>query len=436
MLTVFYTLAGQPISGSLKSKIPWRATQFKLFMYITRLSLTNFRGFSRLDLDIPREIFLLVGGNAQGKTTLVEAIYFLSTFTSFHASSDRQLINFSIPKDGTTVGRIVGEFQRKDGGHWIEVRLIREALPGNSSARFRKEILLDGVKRKMHDVIGWFNAVTFLPQMARIIEEGPSDRRRYLDLLISQVSPRYVRHLSDYGQTLSQRNALLKQLAERGGDPGQLAVWDGMLARHGAIIMQERIRAIREIEEDAKRVHYDLTHGREVLRLDYQPAFEPLLPPEGQMALPVSSIADRSSLSLEELENGMLEALKTLQQEEIARGVTTIGPHRDELRFMSNQIDLGDFGSRGQGRTALLAMKLAEANWLHQRTGDWPVLLLDEIMSELDTQRRKDLLLALSECDQAILTSTDLSMFEPGFVASHPVWRVAGGVVKPEIIEN
>jgi DNA replication and repair protein RecF len=402
-------------------------------MYLSRLSLTDFRGFSRLDLNVPREIFLLVGENAQGKTTLLEAIYFLSTFSSFHASSDRQLINFHNPIDKIAVGRIVGEFTRRDGDHRIEVRLIREPNGGNGETRFRKEALLDGVKRKISEVVGWFNAVIFLPQMARIIEEGPSERRRYLDLLISQVSPRYVRHLSDYDQTLSQRNALLKQLGDRGGDPGQLAVWDGMLARHGAFIMWERIRAIREMEEEAKRVHYDLTNGQEVLRLDYQPAFEPLAQPEGQMALPVSAVTDRSGLSVEEIEAGLLAALQGKQREEIARGVTTLGPHRDELRFLSNQIDLGDFGSRGQGRTALLAMKLAEVIWLHQRTGDWPVLLLDETLSELDTQRRADFLSALSKCDQAILTSTDLNMFAPDFVNSHPVWRVDHGMVESQL---
>jgi DNA replication and repair protein RecF len=410
-------------------------------MYLKHLSLTNFRSFSRLDLEIPREIFLLVGDNAQGKTTLLEAVYFLSTFTSFHASADRQLISFTAPQggiasqNGIAVGRITGEFVKQSHVHRIECRLIREPVGVNGSLRFRKEVLLDGVKRKISEVIGVFNAVIFLPQMARIIEEGPAERRRYLDMIISQVSPRYVTHLNDYAQTLSQRNALLKQLAERGGDPGQLAVWDGMLARHGAHIMLERIQAIREVEAEAKRVHYDLTHGREVLRLDYQPAYDPLAVSNGQMSLPVSTVADRSGFSVEEIETGLLEALRKLQREEIARGVTTIGPHRDELRFLGNQVDLGDYGSRGQGRTALLAMKLAEVTWLKGRTGEWPVLLLDEIMSELDTGRRDDLLAALSACDQAILTSTDLSMFATDFVKSHPVWRVAAGMVKHEVDE-
>lgn len=401
-------------------------------MYLRQLSLTNFRSFSRLDLNFPREIFLLVGNNAQGKTTLLEAIYFLSVLASFHASSDRQLISFSAPENGIAVGRIIGEFHKHGRDHRIEVRLIREPNGINGGLRFRKEVLLDGVKKKLSEVIGAFNAVIFLPQMARIIEEGPSERRRFLDMLISQVSPRYVTHLSDYAQTLAQRNALLKQLAERGGDSSQLAVWDGMLARHGAWIMHERIQALHELEAEAKRVHYDLTHGKEVLRLDYQPAYDPLSRPEGQMVLPVSSPTNRASCSVEEIESGLLETLKKIQREEIARGLTTIGPHRDELRFLSNQVDLGDYGSRGQGRTALLAIKLAEVAWLHQRTGEWPVLLLDEIMSELDIQRRSDLLKVLTACDQAFLTSTDLSMFEPSFVHSHPVWRVSGGVISPE----
>lgn len=398
-------------------------------MHLSHLSLTNFRSFSRLDLDIPREIFLLVGDNAQGKTTVLEAVYLLSAMSSFHAATDRQLINFSAPENEVAVGRIIGEYVKQGASHRIEIRLIREPVGVNGNLRFRKEVLLDGVKRKINEVIGAFNAVIFLPQMARIIEEGPVERRRYLDMLISQVSPGYVSHLNDYAQTLTQRNALLKMLAERGGDKSQLAIWDGMLARHGAQIMHERIQVICELEAETKRIHYDLTKGKEVLRLIYQPAYDPLIIHNGQMALPVTSVGDRSNFSVKEIETGILEVLQKLQREEIIRGVTTTGPHRDELRFLSNQVDLGNYGSRGQGRTLLLALKLAEVNWLRKRTGEWPVLLLDEIMSELDTQRREDLLAALSECDQAILTSTDLSMFAEGFIKKHPVWQVSGGMV-------
>lgn len=396
-------------------------------MYLNHLSLSNFRSFSRLELAFPREILLLVGGNAEGKTSLLESIYLLSTMTSFYAGSDRQLINFTLPETDVVVGRVVGDFTRRDSTHRIEVRLIMETNGANGSTRFRKEALVDGVRRKLSEAVGMFNAVNFMPQMARIIEESPADRRRYLDMLISQVSPRYLKHLNDYNQTLSQRNALLKQLAERGGDQGQLTVWDDVLARHASMIMYERIQTLQLFGEEARQIYLKLTNGHEDLRFDYQPAYEPLQLHNYHSGIPESVVMDRSHLSKEELESGILEALKQRRREEIARGVTTIGPHRDELRFLSNNVDLGNYGSRGQGRTALLAMKLAEVNWLHQQTGEWPVLLLDEIMSELDIQRRRDLLAALSHCEQAILTSTDLEMFDPTFVNSRPIWRADAG---------
>lgn len=396
-------------------------------MYLNHLSLSNFRSFSRLELAFPREILLLVGGNAEGKTSLLESIYLLSTMTSFYAGSDRQLINFTLPETDVVVGRVVGDFTRRDSTHRIEVRLIMEPNGANGSTRFRKEALVDGVRRKLSEAVGMFNAVNFMPQMARIIEESPADRRRYLDMLISQVSPRYLKHLNDYNQTLSQRNALLKQLAERGGDQGQLTVWDDVLARHASMIMYERIQTLQLFGEEARQIYLKLTNGHEDLRFDYQPAYEPLQLHNYHSGIPESVVMDRSHLSKEELESGILEALKQRRREEIARGVTTIGPHRDELRFLSNNVDLGNYGSRGQGRTALLAMKLAEVNWLHQQTGEWPVLLLDEIMSELDIQRRRDLLAALSHCEQAILTSTDLEMFDPTFVNSRPIWRADAG---------
>ena len=401
-------------------------------MYLTRLSLTNFRAFSRLDLDFPRRIILLYGANAQGKTSILEAVSFLATFSSFHASNERQLLNFNMAEATQMVGRIVAEYQRASKKHTLEVRLILERNGTAASPRFRKEILLDGVKRRVGDVLGHFNAVIFLPQMARIIEGSPSDRRRYVDELLAQIVPHYGKHLSDYAKVLSQRNALLKMLSEQGGDARQLEVWDDMLAKHGAAIMHARIQALDELELVARRVHQQLTHGAEILRLSYQPAYEPLPQPKGQLLLPVETTVDRSSLKADEIQAGLKKALHAAYREDISRGITTLGPHRDDLRFISNQIDLGDFGSRGQSRTVLLAMKLAEVQWMHQKTGEWPVLLLDEIMSELDPQRRDDLLTALDQVEQGLITSTDLDMFEDAFVAKHDTWLVEGGRVLPQ----
>ncbi len=198
-------------------------------MYLTHLSLTDFRSFTRLDMDVPRRILLLVGNNAQGKTTLLEAVYFLATFTSFHASNDRQLISFLRTHQPLAVSRIVADYMRGERMHRLEVRLIQDN--NNGSIRLRKEILLDGVKRTTQNALGAFNAVIFLPQMTRIIEGGPDERRRYLNLALSQTMPGYARDLTEYSQALMQRNALLKQLNERSGDPDQLFYWDEILSK-------------------------------------------------------------------------------------------------------------------------------------------------------------------------------------------------------------
>jgi DNA replication and repair protein RecF len=398
-------------------------------MYLTHLSLTNFRAFTRLDMDVPRRTLLLVGDNAQGKTSVLEAIYYLATFTSFHAATDRQLINFLAGQESLAVGRLVADYQRGTTRHHLEVRLIQESNGIVGPARFRKEILLDGVKRSANEATGHFSAVIFLPQMTRIIEGSPEERRRYLNLAISQVVVGYPQALSDYQQALTQRNALLKLLGERGGDQGQMVYWDGILADRGAVLLFARITAVQEIERLAARIHARLTNGAEVLQLVYQPSYDPLPQPEGQFAFPLQTAVNRSGLSLDQIRSGFIGRLAAVRPEEIARGVTTIGPHRDELRFLSNGIDLGDFGSRGQIRTALLSLKLAEALWIRDRVGQWPVVLLDEIMAELDDHRRADLLTYLGECDQTLLTTTDLKLFSPDFAAETTVWQVRQGVV-------
>jgi DNA replication and repair protein RecF len=303
--------------------------------------------------------------------------------------------------------------------------------------RLRKEILLDGVKRPVSDVIGHFNAVIFVPQMSQIIEGAPEDRRRYLNLALAQSTPSYARVLSEYNQALTQRNALLRSLGERGGSGDkrsspvdQLDVWDEALTRLGSQLILWRIEALRQIERLAARVHHELTHGSEILRLAYEPAFDPLPRPNGQLGLRMDMIIDRSHLELNEIREGFRASLSALRSVEIARGVTTIGPHRDEIRFLTNDIDLGNYGSRGQVRTALLSLKLAEVNWMKDRTGEWPVILLDEVMAELDSRRRADLLSYMGQTEQAVFTTTDLNLFAPEFAANAEIWRVEGGRVE------
>jgi DNA replication and repair protein RecF len=405
-------------------------------MRLTHLSLTNFRNFARLDVDVPAGPVLLVGGNAQGKTSLLEAVYYLATFESFHAGNDRQLINFVAGRDPLAVGRIVADFHldrpatgRAHGRetHRLEVRLIQESDPYEPTARLRKEILLDGVKRKVGEAIGSFNAVLFLPHMLRVLEGPPDERRRYLNLAVSQVDRRYALALAEYTKVLTQRNALLKQLGERGGDPGQLEYWDERLALYGAQIIHTRIQAVQELERLAARTHLELTRSEEVLRLAYQPSYDPLPRRSNQFALPIQSPSDRSGLALEKIQAGFRECLAQARPEDTARGATSLGPHRDELRFLGNGIDLGMYGSRGQARTTVLSLKLAEVAWMHARTGQWPVLLLDEVLAELDSERRADLLARLADCEQALMTTTDADSFSHEFSARAAVWRIHAG---------
>ncbi len=372
---------------------------------------------------------MLVGNNAQGKTSLLEAVYFLATFASFQTHTDRQLVNFLAARENPAVARIVADYQRAGRKHRLEVRVILENV-GPLGVRSRKEILLDGVKRPSSEVIGHLPAVLFIPQMSLVLEGGPEERRRYLNLALAQAIPGYAMALSNYHQALTRRNALLKMLSERGGDSGQLTYWDETLTASGAQIIHWRIAAIQEMERLAARAHNGLTRGAEVLRLAYQPAFDPLPRPNGQIALRLDVATNRSALDLDSIRQGFLDALGRIRAEEINRGVTTLGPHRDELRFLSNGIDLGNYGSRGQIRTALLALKMAEIDWMQARTGEAPIVLLDEVMAELDGERRADLLTALENAGQVLLTTTDTSLFNPEFVETAETWQVVAGTVQ------
>jgi DNA replication and repair protein RecF len=399
---------------------------------LLHLSLTNFRSFTRLDINVPQGTIVLVGDNAQGKTTLLESVYFLATLTSFHAESDRQLINFLIAPEPLAVARIKADFRRGNRTHHLEVRVIQERNGLAGTPRVRKEILLDDLKIKSSEVIGLFNAVLFLPQMLQVIDGPPRNRRRYLDLAVAQVVPDYTVTLSTYNRIHSQRNALLKQIGEQGGDPNQLDYWDDRLSHLGAWLVHARIQAIQEIEILAALIQRELTQGREVLRLNYRPAFDPLPVPEGQYALDLDDPRDRTGLTVEQIKHRFLDLLHKLRREEIARGVTTIGPHRDEMLFLSNAVDLGTYGSRGQMRTALLTIKLAEVAWMKQKTGHWPVLLLDEVLAELDANRRSDLLARIIESEQTLLTTTDLGLFTPTFIQDAKIWKIKGGRVRLE----
>jgi DNA replication and repair protein RecF len=400
-------------------------------MHLVHLSLTNFRNFIRLEKDFSAGSTLLVGANAQGKTSLLEAIHYLCGANSPHTTNDRQLINFLAQNDATPVARVVAEVRRRDRPQRIEIRLIVESATLKGEGRLRKEVLINGVKRRVRDLAGVFNAVMFLPQDMQVIEGPPSERRRLLNTAISQADPTYADALAEYAKVLSQRNALLKQLQERNGDPEEMTFWDTQLCELGGTLIRARALALYELEQLAKQNHHELSRGEETLRLAYLPSFDPISRPENQLDLPLDTPMDRTSIGHEAIRSGMLTELERTRQDEIGRGMTLIGPHRDDFAFFANGIDLRLYGSRGQNRSAMLSMKLAEVEWLQGRTGEVPVLLLDEVLSELDPERRVDLLSRVDTAEQSILTAADLEMFEQGFCQRATMWEIKGGTVSP-----
>ncbi len=396
-------------------------------MLLNHLSLTNFRNFARLELDIPTGATILVGANAQGKTSLLEAIYYLTGASSAHATSDRQLINFLAQEQPQAFARLVAEVEAHNRLQRIEIRLTLENLAGEF--RPRKEILINGLPKRMRELAGTFNAVLFLPQDMEIVEGSPSNRRRYLDSTLVQADPAYAASLSDYSKVVSQRNALLKNLQDRRNNNSQLDFWDEQLSDLGATLIRARALALHELERLAAPIQEQLTQAKEDLQVRYLPSYDPISTPEGQLNLPIDSRLDRTTIGREDVRQGFLTALGANREEELARGVTTIGPHRDDFSLLSQGIDLRLYGSRGQNRTAMLALKLAEIQWLEERTGEMPILLLDEVLAELDAARRADLLARIQPARQAILTSADLSMFTDAFQQAASLWTVHAGTI-------
>lgn len=396
-------------------------------MRVRHLSLTNFRLYARLESTLPAGPLILVGANAQGKTSLLEALFYLATAQSHHAASDRQLINFLALHEAQPFARLVAEVETRRQVLRVEIRLIVETTGGEG--RLRKEILVNGVKKRLSDLAGRVNVVLFLPQDMAIVEGSPSDRRRYLDLALAQVDATYSFALGEYAKVLAQRNALLKQLQDKGGNANQLDFWDERLCEHGGLIMAARIAALAELEAIAAPLHRDLTAGADSLRLAYHPAFDPTAAPEGQLGLPLQVPVHQVGLSAQDIRARLRQKLQAARAEEIARGMTLTGPHRDELRFIAGGVDVGTYGSRGQARTAVLALKLAEMEWMRRRSGEWPILLLDEVLAELDGNRRRDLLGRLNGADQVVLTTTDLGLFPPEFRKLATVWTIQNGAV-------
>ena len=378
-------------------------------MRLTLLTLHNFRNYARLNFDLPPGISVLLGNNAQGKTNLLEAIYYLATTRSPHAGADRELINWlTAEQEPLPYARLVGHIARGASEVSIEITLTQQP---NNGGRYRKQVRLNGVAKRAIDLLGHLNVVLFLPEDIALVSGSPSLRRHYLDATLCQIDPHYCSALVRYNEVVTQRNALLRDLRERGGDPIQLAFWDGRLVENGAYLVSRRWEALLALDELAHGRHSELTDGTEQLHLRYVPSVE--------MEEPADQEAVGAAFQAQVL---------ALRSREIGAGVTLVGPHRDDLRFLIDGVDAGIYGSRGQQRTTALALKLAEVDLMKRETGEYPVLLLDDVLSELDEHRRHFLVHTLEDgVEQVIVTTTDLHTLPEAFLQRCHLWRLQMG---------
>ena len=401
-------------------------------MHIEYLSLTNFRNFARLELTFPNGPVLLHGANAQGKTSLLEAIYYLATSNSPYTTADWQLINWRTENDVIPFTRISADVvTRRSPLDRIEITLVREQNGGD--ARTRKDVRLNGVTKRVMDLVGQVNVVLFLPRDLSLIEGSPIERRAYMNATLCQTDRAYCEALATFEKLLPQRNALLKRIADKQASPQELDFWDGQLAEQAGVLIAGRQRLLRELETLAQRVHLDLTGRRETLEIEYQPNFLPTAEGDGQLSFNTLGLDLHRELAPQDIAPQYLEGLLESRTEHIERGMTLSGPHRDELRLQINQRDVGLYGSRGQARTAVMSLKLAELYWMHEAIGEWPILLLDEVVAELDAERRAYLLDCIDGTTQAILTTTDRTIFSPTFLERAASWHVVEGQISPTV---
>ena len=402
-------------------------------MHLKHLALTHFRNYARLELDLPARISLFSGGNAQGKTNLLEAIYYLATTRSPRASSDRQLINWAADREVIPYARLEALFTRAGRDHTIEMTLVKEpqSTANGVAVTFRRQIRLDRVLRRAFDAVGTLNVVLFMPEDISLVAGSPAQRRRYLDITLCQIDRVYCRSLSRYNRVVRQRNALLRQICASHADANQLDYWDEQLSNLGAYVLSRRLWATRELARHAGKIHLALTGGQERLQLRYHGSVT------GQVPYGASGLSDEEEMGAWEddamhvsgLAASFLAALRAARAEEIARAVTVLGPHRDDLRSLLNDRDATIFASRGQQRTLVLALKLGEVELMRGQTGEMPILLLDDVISELDQHRAQFLLQNLVHTHQVLITTTNKDCFPADFLASAVLWGIHDGSI-------
>ncbi|MDP9470604.1 MAG: DNA replication and repair protein RecF [Chloroflexota bacterium] len=397
-------------------------------MFLRHLELEEFRSYRGLRLDLDPRGLRLSGSNGSGKSTLLEAIALLATMRSPRSAADREILNWESGRDLSVppFARCVGIARRTDGDVQIELALQSDPQrPG----QVRKQIKLAGRSVRAMDAVGILKAVLFAPDDLALVSGPPAGRRRYFDLTLSQLDGRYLRSLSRYNRILVQRNSLLRSLAKERLDlraaDAQLAFWDEELVAFGAHLVALRFRVLRRLGELATG-RFRWLSGETDLRFAYRSNL-------ASEAWPVEDVGRRDLSTLQAIVSRGYEAqLREARREELRRGTSLVGPHRDDADFAMGGVDLAAYGSRGQQRLAVVALKLAEADLMREQAGDGPVLLLDDVLSELDERHRGLLVEAVGQVgSQVFVTATDAASLTGFGLDELPQATVGGGILCP-----
>jgi len=390
-------------------------------MYLAHLALNDFRNYTQLDLSLGPGLFLFSGENAQGKTNLLEAIAMLATSNSFHAGADREVVRWQAPDH---LARITASIGRREEDVQIEIVVfdptppfpqgtnhVYRAIEMPASAQ-RKRIKVNGVPKKATELVGQMKVVLFAPSDLHLIDGSPEERRRFLDRSLCQTQPRYYQAWQKYRKVITQRAALLKRIRENQEDPSMLEFLDDQLVIQATVIIFERQHMLAALNEQARTFQDIISGGREHLQIVYRPSFN--IDP---------------AWDLREASQRYLEQLHGARRKEILQGVCLLGPHRDDVEFLVDGVSMLTYGSRGQQRTVALSAKLAELAYMRVSTGEEPVLLLDDVFSELDHLRREYLLQQILRHEQVLITATDFLNFPPEILAKAHHYQVVKGAL-------
>lgn len=399
-------------------------------MQVTQLHLTNFRNYRQADIELAAQRNLILGDNAQGKSNLLEALEYASYGKSQRTSNDTDLIIWGAGEAALQI-----DFRSHNTDYKLDVILKK-----SSSSRLHKTFKVNGVTQaSLKDFVGRFMTVTFSSTDLDILRGSPKHRRDWLDNIIWRLKPSFIEIQQSYTKSLSQRNRLLKQLFERGkltvSDQDQLKVWDQQIGNWGARLIRTRLALILKLLPLASEQQGFLSNAAEDLSIHYLSREPDGHEDEAEKKIsstPLAAPEELLAMGENELSLHLQKLLKSLRYEEIRRKQTLIGPHRDDVQFNLNKANAAVFGSQGQQRSLVLALKLAELKLIKDYLREPPVLLLDDVLAELDEKRQSLLLSAVGDDMQTILTTTHLTQFDQLWLKNSRIFSVKAGTVQAE----